>query len=495
MNNLDDINLEQDIDKLYKLMNDSSLNKKHEEKLKLNKIRSENHKRYYDINMVKLKNLPEDFNKIVNEIEDLYKKIIPKNILNETIEEAIETKKTLDLIIKKIMRIEKMIKTTIKELEEYNDTKQSEFNIVNFKHLDIDEKSKKDVLNLYNELILYNAVIEKDIYSNLKRQLVRKEYINEINRLVSKGIDEFINDDKKEITNELNDRLDSVIDETNDKIQYLSDLMVEDSQYEDSFNDFVAFYNKIIAYDDTSYGNVKQTLDILEDDNKFTNYVKKFENNFIDEREKIIDEEEFIYNKVGLKNIKISLDYISSNYMDILDKPRKMVIDDIYARINSKNLDIDIISKNLNNIVKYIWTNTITNISKNEDFYFLCSNSQFKEPKTEAILLSRNILNRMDDYLDYQIGFICNYKNNILYITENDDIMSVKHDDLSKLKTPKQIEQEYINFNIVNKIALDGYMTNFIAVYYIDDNNEVVYNKALELSKENNLPLIKLKKN
>ena len=101
----------------------------------------------------------------------------------------------------------------------------------------------------------------------------------------------------------------------------------------------------------------------------------------------------------------------------------------------------------------------------------------------------------MDDYLDYQIGFICNYKNNILYITENDDIMSVKHDDLSKLKTPKQIEQEYINFNIVNKIALDGYMTNFIAVYYIDDNNEVVYNKALELSKENNLPLIKLKKN
>ena len=113
----------------------------------------------------------------------------------------------------------------------------------------------------------------------------------------------------------------------------------------------------------------------------------------------------------------------------------------------------------------------------------------------ETILLTKNILDRMDTYNDYQIGYVCNYSNNILYITENDDIMSVNFDDLSKLKTPKQIEQEYINFNTVNKIVLDGFMTKIIGVYFIDDGDESKSKIANELSKNNNLPLIILKKN
>lgn len=495
MDNVDNIDLEQDMDKLYKLMNNASLTKKHEETMKLNKLRNANHKRYYKINILKLTKLPEEFDKIVKEIQDLYKRIVPKNILTDNETKSLNTKKILDSIYAKIDRVEKMIKTTIKELEEYNDTCESEFSIVDFKHLDVDEKSKMRVLNLYNELILYNNVVEKDIYENLKRQQIRKKYIDEIRKLISVGIDEFINEDKREITSKLNNKLDKVIDSTNEKIQYLSDLMVENSEYEDSFNEFLNFYDKIIAYDDTDYDNVKQTLEILEDKEKFGKYAKKFENNFINEREKISDEESFILDKVGLKNIKSSLDYISANYMEILDKPRKLVINDLYDRINAKDLNINIPEKNLFNIVKYIWENTITDINNKKDFYFICSNTQFKEPKTEAILLSKSILNRMEDYLDYQIGFICSYKNNILYITENDDIMSVKGDDLSKLKTPKQIEQEFINFNVINRIVLDGYLTEFIGVYYIDDGDSKKYNKALALSKENNLPLIKLKKN
>ena len=495
MDNLDKIDLEQDIDKLYELMNDASLSKKHEENIQLNKIRNENHKKYYDINLVKLNNLPEEFNEIVNQVRELYKKIIPKNILRETKENANETKDILDKITKKINRIEKMIKTSLKELEQDNDQKQSEFSITGFKNLNIDEKSKRKVLNLYNELILYNATLENDIYNNLKRQLVRKKYIDEIIKFISVGTDDLLNEEKKYVTDELNTELNNLINNTNNKIQYLSDLMVEDSEYQDSFNDFVNFYNKITAYDDTNYNNVKQTLEILKDEDKFGNYAKQFENNFINEREKNNNEEKFVYEKIGIKNIRMSLDYISSNYMDLLDKPRKLVIDDSYKRLDSKNVEIEILDKNLNNIVKYIWENTITNIDNTDNFYYLCSNSQFKEPKMEAILLSRDILNRMDDYLDYQIGFICAYSSNILYITENSDIMSVKHDDLSRLKTPKQIEQEYINFNIINKIALDGFTTKLNGVYFIDDGDSVKFKKAKELSKENNLPLIILKKN
>ena len=293
----------------------------------------------------------------------------------------------------------------------------------------------------------------------------------------------------------MNAELSNAIDKANDKIQYLSDLMMEDSEYEDSFNDFVDFYNKITSYDNTNYENVKQTLEILKDEDKFGVYANEFENNFINEKEKNQNEEKFIYQKIGIKNIRMSLDYISSNYMDLLDKPRKLVIEDSYQRLDEKDVDIEILDKNLNNIVKYIWENTITNIDKKDNFYYLCTNSLFKEPKMESILLSKNILNRMDNFLDYQIGFICKYNSNILYITENSDIMSVKHDDLSRLKTPKQIEQEYINFNIINKIALDGFMTTFVGVYFIDDGDIRKLKKAKELSNDNKLPLVILKRN
>ena len=495
MDNIDNIDLDQDIDKLYELMNDASLNKKHEDIKKLNKLRNENHKKYYEINLVQLNNLPDEYKELVNDIKNLYLKIVPKNILSESETEAQQTKTILTKISNKINRVEKMITTNLKELEKSNDEKQSEFSITNFKNLDIDEKNKKKVLNMYNELILYNATVEKDIYHKFKRELVRKKYIDEILKLISIGTDELLNEEKKYVTDEMNAELSNAIDKANDKIQYLSDLMMEDSEYEDSFNDFVDFYNKITSYDNTNYENVKQTLEILKDEDKFDVYANEFENNFIDEREKNQNEEKFIYQKIGIKNIRMSLDYISSNYMDLLDKPRKLVIEDSYQRLDEKEVDIEILDKNLNNIVKYIWENTITNIDKKDNFYYLCTNSLFKEPKMESILLSKNILNRMDNFLDYQIGFICKYNSNILYITENSDIMSVKHDDLSRLKTPKQIEQEYINFNTINKIALDGFMTTFVGVYFIDDGDKIKLKKAQELSKENKLPLIILKKN
>ena len=72
MDNIDNIDLDQDIDKLYELMNDASLNKKHEDIKKLNKLRNENHKKYYEINLVQLNNLPDEYKELVNDIKNLY---------------------------------------------------------------------------------------------------------------------------------------------------------------------------------------------------------------------------------------------------------------------------------------------------------------------------------------------------------------------------------------------------------------------------------------
>ena len=104
------------------------------------------------------------------------------------------------------------------------------------------------------------------------------------------------------------------------------------------------------------------------------------------------------------------------------------------------------------------------------------------------------MLNRVTDYLNYQIGFICDYNDNILYITENEDIMSVNHEDMSNLKSPKQIEQEFINFKVCNRLALNGYITKIKAVYLINDGNMSKYKKAVELANQYKLPLIVLKK-
>ena len=492
MDYLDTINLDEDIDKLYELMNNDTLSKEHQNNIKLNKLRNDNHKRYYKINMIRLKNLPEEFKPIVDDITELYKKLVLKDILNDSEKGSIETKKILDEIYLKIKRVESMIKTTIKELDKYNDEKQSEFSIVDLKNLDVDEKSKKNALNLYNELVLYSADMKKDIYENLKYQIVRKNYIDDIIRIINKGKDTKQNIEKIDKTNELNKELNKVINETNDKVQYLSDLVPQDDNEQETLNSFLNFYNKILDYDDTNYDNVKQTLDILTDKDKFDIYINNLKQDINFKQE--LNNKESDSKKVELLNIKNYLDYIESNYIDTLDKPRKLVVEDIYNKLKNKDIDTNVIIKNLSNITNYIWESTITGTKQKENFYILCSNNQFVEPKTEAILLTSNILKHMDDYLDYQIGFICDYSKNILYITHSGDIMDAKIDNLSKLKTPKQIEQEYINLNIMSKISLDGYKTKIIGVYFIDDGDEVKYSKALELSNNYKLPLIILKK-
>ena len=81
-----------------------------------------------------------------------------------------------------------------------------------------------------------------------------------------------------------------------------------------------------------------------------------------------------------------------------------------------------------------------------------------------------------------------------MYITENDDIMSVDSDDMSNLKTPLQLEQEFINFKVCNRIALNGYKTKIQAIYFINDGDIDKYKKAIELANIYQLPLIELKK-
>ena len=183
--------------------------------------------------------------------------------------------------------------------------------------------------------------------------------------------------------------------------------------------------------------------------------------------------------------------------MNSLEEEEKNTINNLYNTLNNDTVVLKEVYDKLREIVIKIWRETITDPYKytiNKDFCFICSNNQFIDEKYQTILITKKMLDRVEDYSNYEIGFICEFNNNVLYVTENEDIMTVDYNDMSNLKTPKQIEQEFINFKVCNRIALNGYLTKVSAVYIIDGKDPIKYKKAVELSNQYNLPLIVFKK-
>lgn len=497
-----DMDLNSDIKKIYDVINDEKLQEEFEQGSKLNELRNENHKRYYAINTKKIENLPSDFSELIYDVLKLYNFIDSKMLLTESLEDAENSKLLLDKIYIKLDRIDKLVEIALRQLEKENDEKQSKFSVAYFKSLDIDDVIKEILLNRYNDLVLFNTIVVEDPYDNLKRQMLRKEYITDILSYLHIEQKKYENEKKKDKLKILNEKIDDEIKKYKEKIQYLEDIMPSGSKHVDEFNDFKESCNNLFAYDDTDYDSAKRTYEILSDTSRFKILTKSLEELFIEDQNNIKKEKEFVYEKSGIINVKLSLNYIYNYYYNsVLNDDEKKTVDDIISSINSDNYDLKLIEDKLGKIVDKIWKNSITDIysyNPNENFYFICSSSQFLEEKHQAILISRKELDIVNDYSNYEIGFICGYNRNILYITENDNITSVNHNDMSMLKTPIQIEQEFIKLKICDRIALDGFRTKMEAVYCIrksNNINDLNYTKALELANRYGLPLIELRKN
>lgn len=492
------IDLNEDLKELYQALGNENKIRELEENIVLNKKRNANHKRYHDINISKYEGLPQEFLDITENIFELYNYIDDKNILNSDLYETNNITTLLDNIYRRIDRLDNMVKTYLKQLMKENDEKQVTFSFNNFYRMEIEENLKKEIIDKYNKLAIFSSNISKDPYVEIKRQAERAKYISEILVLLNIEEEKKVTLKRKDKLEILNKELDIQIAKYKEQIQYLEDIMPSDSRHIKEFEEFKDFCNKIIAYDDTNYENAKQTFEILNNDERFKNHVLNFEELFVQE---IIDkknEEVFIYEKIGEKNFRKSLDFIINNYMEFLDDESKDKIDKIINILSTSNYDLKQINELLNSIVSKIWKKEITDVysfNPNENYCFICTNNQFIDPKYQAILITKEAIKKVNDYDDYQIGFICEYNNNIMYITENDDIMSVSDiDDMSNLKTPRQLEEEFIDFKVCNRIALNGFQTKLQGVYFINDGNIEKKMKAIELANMYNLPLIQLKK-
>lgn len=491
------MNLDEDLKILYDNLGTNKDQAKFNKTSYINSLVRKNYKRYCTINFNKLSNLPEEVNEILEEAKELYSYIDKESILKCDEEIALNNKIILDKIYDKLKDADKLVDNLLDTLFETNDMKQSKFSIELFEKLDIDYDKKQKLLKLYNELVLYNSTIENDKYENLRRQVVRRNYISEIYKILNIPEYKKVCLTKSEKLVELNKSINELINKYYDKLLYLQDLMPEHSKYSMEFNQFKKNYNNFLAYDDTNYESAKEKYDILVDENKLKISLNSFEKLFINEIEEIEKEKKFIYEKIGIKNVKKTLDYIISYYINYLDEESKQIIAVITNNVSIGNYNLEQIEKALSIIVQDIWKNTITDLNNynlNDDFYFICSNSEVVSEEYQTILITKKEISLVNNYEDYQIGFICGYNDNIMYVTENDDISTVNYGDMSNLKTPKQIEDEFVSFKICNRIALNGLKTKIQAVYYINDGNNEVYSKALNLSNIYRLPLIEIKK-
>lgn len=455
---------------------------------KLNKLRNNNHIKYYKINISRIFKLPSEFNELIKNIEQNYNSINPSQLLTETLEAAQHSSKLINIIQKDLDTLDRIVKLKLKDISESNDNYQDLFSVDYFNSLDIEESLKKQLLNIYSKLINTSIEFSYDDYENYKLQDIRKKYITKILNLLNDDEKEKLINFKKQQLELINNKIEIELTNYQDYLKYLNKIIINNSKYKKDLNEYQTTIDSIKGY------NNKNKIEIDNIYNKLT----KFKVNFDKLKGKILDELE-IKKSLPLKPTDFN------NYIDLLIKKCNYKIDEentnilnyILDSLSTKKYNIKDLEMALGLVIRNIWQSTITNIKdykENEDFYFICSNNQFIDEKYETILLTRKEILNTDKYFDYQIGFICGYNDNIMYITERQDVMEVQHKEIINFKTPYDVEDEFVNFDASNRISLNGYNTKLEAVYLIDDGNPEKQNKAKELSEIYELPLIVIKK-
>ena len=129
------LDLNKDMEKLYEIIDDDELYDEFEKNVRLTNLRNENHKRYYNIDTLKYKDLPKDFDDVLEDILVLYSYIDPKKILSDNSFDADNTKILLNNIYRRIDRLNRMATTYLKQITKSNDEKQSNFSAVYFETL------------------------------------------------------------------------------------------------------------------------------------------------------------------------------------------------------------------------------------------------------------------------------------------------------------------------------------------------------------------------
>ena len=208
---------------------------------KLNKLRNNNHIKYYKINISRIFKLPSEFNELIKNIEQNYNSINPSQLLTETLEDAQHSSELINIIQKDLDTLDRIVKLKLKDISESNDNYQDLFSVDYFNSLDIEESLKKQLLNIYSKLINTSIEFSYDDYENYKLQDIRKKYITEILNLLNDDEKEKLINFKKQQLELINNKIEIELTNYQDYLKYLNKIIINNSKYKKDLNFFI-FY-------------------------------------------------------------------------------------------------------------------------------------------------------------------------------------------------------------------------------------------------------------
>ena len=491
----EDMNLDEDMEKIYSLVKDEEEYNEYEKDMNLSRMRVENHKKYHRIKLELIEDLPNYFYLDVKNIKSIYSKINEKKLLTANYKESEKNKYRLLEIDKAYNELKFKVEKELDKLLKSNNADQKILDYSTFKNLTLDKDELKKILNYYDTLLVVTSNVFDNVFSEYKNEIVRRKIIDKIKKILDDEAEKLKNSAKLRELALLNEKIDVQLIALNNKLDYLDKLVKEDSEYLPDYDKFKTLCDTVVNYNKNSLEEARETYKMICLKDKIDIFIKRFETLFLQEVENDIkgkNYEKFEQEKLKLRNI---IKDIEKYYYEFLDKEEARYIRILKLDITSKIVNIEEAKEKINNIITKIWHNYLTDVylyNPNDDYRFICTNNQFIEPKDEAILITKKFINKLDSYENYQIGFICN--DNILYITEKEDIMDADDEEKEYLKLPNEVESNFSSFSECNKIVLDGNNTIFTAVYFIDDGDSDKLNTAIEYANTYNIPLIRLKK-
>ena len=150
----------------------------------LEKLRNENHRLYYSIDLDFLKNVDSRYRSIANAIIKMHEKLVPIKLLTDDMENAKKNKEILNKIEYNCNQLKKEVSTDLVNVVDYVDRV--------FDRLDISNINKNSplgiyIINKYNALKMFSSNIDiENINRGMKNQSKRLIYIKELHQLIDR---------------------------------------------------------------------------------------------------------------------------------------------------------------------------------------------------------------------------------------------------------------------------------------------------------------------
>ena len=351
-------------------------------------------------------------------------------------------------------------------------------------------QNKNDVITLGTASIICDKLVEKyklpyeNIIPSKEKDITLfiKEIVGEETLL--KGI---INSDDKEI--EANYNLYSEKDDYNDFKNQIN------SRYLNYKKKIGKIYltDSLYEYEKLEYSKSKN-IELIKDKKKDLNDNKLKRLSSIKMALLNINAHKILFNameRAELENYIIEINKIISKLMQYGKINLSNYIDEEY----SKMLEIEEAAKNYANKIWSNYTTSLKNYKETREFNFIVS-TELKNNEIKASLVTSEMLRNIKN-VDLKYGYILELKDNAIQSVTSDKKTNTLNESI--LSTPNMVINANVKANkLENELSINPKKVYATGIYcFVDDDylNNSSYLKAVELSEEDNLPVIMINKN